>query len=153
MSEVLKRFRFLARVYERFAVCKKSRQIHLARFGSLPGGQWGKWCRGWMVSEYVHQVRRPGLITITPSPSLAPVSQPQTTRTWGLRAWPAPASNYAFKCANIKFADNRVIPKNGLCYNDNLGLDFMLHKKRLDLLKPPKLHWLSLFIMLFVILR
>ena len=64
-----------------------------------------------------------------------------------------PASNYAFKCANIKFADNRVVPKNGLCYNDNPDLAFMLHKKRLDLLKPPKLHWLSLLIMLFVILR
>ena len=81
-----------------------------------------------MVSEYVHQVRHsPGLITIT---SLAPAltaSDNQDLGPPGDQAWAPPAANYAFKFANMKFADNRVTPERGLCYisrNLDVILDF-----------------------------
>ena len=111
---------------ERIVVCKKSRQIHLARLGSLVANEESDGEDGWCLNMCTQS---DALASLPSPPAPASPRSPSLRQPGPGASGPGPPpSNYAFKCANINFADNRVIPKKGLCYNDILDLDFMLLK-------------------------
>ena len=107
-------FKFLALVFERIAR-SLVRSIWLARARSLVANEESDGEDGWRLNMCTKSDTTLASLP-SPAPASALLSQPQTTRTWGPGLGPPPA-NYAFKFANIKFADNRVTPERGLCHN------------------------------------